>query len=70
MKEYMYKHLLKSAQSIIVPNIATGLEISELFQVSEDKMSVIPYIVQNDTAPHDPTVIHRYNIQSKYFIAE
>lgn len=69
-KEYMYKSLLKSVKSIIVPNISTWLEISELFQVSEDKMAVIPYIVKNDTDPNDSTIVHRYNIQSKYFIAE
>ncbi len=44
-KENQYNSLLKNSQSIIVPHLEVGMELVELSNIHEHKISVIPYFV-------------------------
>lgn len=43
-REYEIKKLLFSSSHIIVPNFFTGNELVEIFNLSEEKIDVLPYI--------------------------
>ena len=43
-REKEYKDILSKSHKIIVPHFDIGRELAEVFQVSEEKIYVIPYL--------------------------
>ncbi len=67
--ERHYQRLLKGSHHLIVPHIEIGIELVEVFGISEKKISVIPYLVPERS--HSPfSDLHPYNITLGYWIVE
>lgn len=69
-RENGYKKILKKASQIIVPHLDTGREIAEIFQISEEKMNVIPYLMDTHETIHDPSVWNQYGVSPDSFFTE
>jgi hypothetical protein len=64
--EYKKRSLIKKATTVIVPNIATGNELVELWQTPEEKIEIIPYIHQKKESEISPTSIWETITESYY----
>ncbi len=69
LKEQQYKNVLKYSNGIIVPHLEVGMELVEISNVHEQKISVIPYFVPE--RKHFPfSWLHPLGIIPGYWIVE
>lgn len=68
-KENAYKKLLRKSHHIVVPHLETGMELVEIFGISEKKISVIPYFLPKKEYSSF-TLLHPYSITPMYWIVE
>ena len=68
-KENAYKKLLNKSHHIIVPHLETGMELVEMFGISEKKISVIPYFLPKKEFSSF-NLLHPYSITPMYWIVE
>jgi hypothetical protein len=68
--DYSTKKKLKQAHHIIIPSQEIGANISELYNIDESKMSVIPYIAAEDSAFYKQKTILPMGISAPYFLTE
>ncbi len=69
IKEYKQKKLLRNSRMIIVPDMSVGLELSENFDIKEEKMAVIPYLFSERNNNAWEKNIISLGLCGEYFIA-
>ena len=69
-REKEYKYILKKAHKIIVPHLDIGRELVEVFQVSEEKIYVIPYLKEKQESKNDSPIRHASFFAGEYFFVE
>lgn len=69
-REKEYKDILSKSHKIIVPHFDIGRELAEVFQVSEEKIYVIPYLTDTQQRKNDHSIRSLYSLTGEYFFTE
>ncbi len=68
IREYRMRKLLRNARIIIIPHMSVGLELAEIFDIPEKKMSVIPYLMSEKKRETRGQSILPHGIYGEYYI--